>query len=250
MDERLRELQRRFRASGDIEDEVAFLGELVRTERISRGRLGCAAALGHVAARRVLGDDAPMPPEGPDDLRRVLVGLGWGGKEAAIRAGLSIARRFLPHCGPRARFTPAAKEAVDAVESWLEEPSAEGVARCARAAGALDQASLKSRASAWAAQPIRVVAETAGWEPRGNESVVEVNRLDADGEVAETRVTVSPEAASHLRQLADYTRESLASATVGGARRAPPPTLAELVDLVRDSVLPWALGPAGATPSE
>lgn len=52
-DERLRELERRWRASGALEDEAAWLGERVRLGDLERARVQVAGLLGHAAARAV-----------------------------------------------------------------------------------------------------------------------------------------------------------------------------------------------------
>lgn len=49
-DQRLRELERRWRDTGTAEDEAAYLLERMRTGRLDVRRVGAAAALGHVGA--------------------------------------------------------------------------------------------------------------------------------------------------------------------------------------------------------
>lgn len=55
-DDRLRELERRWRTTGAPEDEGAWLSERVRAGELSPVRLHAAAALGHSAARIALSD--------------------------------------------------------------------------------------------------------------------------------------------------------------------------------------------------
>ena len=46
MNEPLRELERRWRETGAVEDEARYLAERLRTGRLSRERLALAASLG------------------------------------------------------------------------------------------------------------------------------------------------------------------------------------------------------------
>ncbi len=62
-DERLRELERRWRESGSVEDEAAWLLERVRVGELDQDRLELAAYCGHGAARVALGDAAARPAE-------------------------------------------------------------------------------------------------------------------------------------------------------------------------------------------
>lgn len=62
MDERLRELDRRFRAAGRVDDEVELVRERLRAGLLREERVMFCAQLGHPAARQVLGRVEP-PPE-------------------------------------------------------------------------------------------------------------------------------------------------------------------------------------------
>jgi hypothetical protein len=57
-DTKLRELERRWRESGTVEDEAAFLRENLRAGLTDRARLGVAATFGHAPAREVFGESA------------------------------------------------------------------------------------------------------------------------------------------------------------------------------------------------
>lgn len=59
MDRRLRELERRWKGSGDIHSHAALLGHLYRCGDIDDHRLSLAAHLGHEAARRVYSGTVP-----------------------------------------------------------------------------------------------------------------------------------------------------------------------------------------------
>ena len=64
-DDRLRELERAWRVSGSVTDEVAWLLERLRCGDVSELSLRACARMGHAAARAALGADAPAetPPD-------------------------------------------------------------------------------------------------------------------------------------------------------------------------------------------
>jgi hypothetical protein len=66
-DERLRMLERRWKETGAVEDEAAYLQERLRTGDLARDKLELAAYLGYPGARAALGGEAPPA----DDLERV-----------------------------------------------------------------------------------------------------------------------------------------------------------------------------------
>jgi hypothetical protein len=149
MDERLRNLERRFKESGDPTHELAYLQEQVRQggsldwesyqrlaeldvdgaagyllARVERGdleqeKLELAAYCSHEPARVALGAEAP---EVPEDLEE------WGqrfqprGHEAIVRAALALARLALPLWESNS-IDPLPREAVVAVEEWLAAES-------------------------------------------------------------------------------------------------------------------------------
>jgi hypothetical protein len=90
VDERERELERRFRASGASDDEAAWLRERLRAGRIPTERLRLAAVVGHPAACRALGCE---PLVDPAALGAAVAGHG---REALLRALLALARAALP----------------------------------------------------------------------------------------------------------------------------------------------------------
>lgn len=68
-DHRLRELERRWKQSGEAEDEAAYLAARVRSGDVDRERLLLAAYLGHGAAERVLNLlDDPVLRKAREDL--------------------------------------------------------------------------------------------------------------------------------------------------------------------------------------
>lgn len=58
-DSNLRKLERRFRSSGSVVDEVEYLRERIRVGAITPERVEIAAYLGHEAAVAALGEEAP-----------------------------------------------------------------------------------------------------------------------------------------------------------------------------------------------
>ena len=144
-DERLRELERRWKETGSVEDEAAFLLERVRVGELTQERLELAAYCGHPASQAAVGEaglrrqaaalrdvqpwlkqDASQffgmctGPVETEWKRRLadaewIYGLGLWGKAVAVRASLLITAQL-----PLA--APAAREAVRAAEAWLESP--------------------------------------------------------------------------------------------------------------------------------
>lgn len=85
VDERLRELERRWSESGALEDEVKLLRERVRLGLVDARGLEFAAYLDHSAARRLLGEDAPAPIENLEALDPKW--RAWG---ASLLEGLEV----------------------------------------------------------------------------------------------------------------------------------------------------------------
>ncbi len=87
----LRELERRFRASGLLEDEAAWLRARVQAGDLEQSRLELAAYCGHEVARLVSTPSAP-----PVDLEDWVRGLGRWGAAPCQLACLQSARLCLP----------------------------------------------------------------------------------------------------------------------------------------------------------
>jgi hypothetical protein len=134
-DARLRELERAWRASGALEDEVALLQERWRAGTLPEARLRAAAALGHEAAIRLTGLRVDGSLEALWDALHACSG------ETAMRAALAYARalrrrlREAPHdASEPAPWCPQARavsQCVDSATAWTLQPSA-------AALGALD----------------------------------------------------------------------------------------------------------------
>ena len=212
-DARLRDLERRWRASGALEDEVAFLREALRSGALEREALHLAAYCRSEAAARVL--DVPM---GSPELDVWAAGLLPWGKVALVEAALALAELTLPlwaFCFPRdARM----QDAIAATQAWLRCPCAVHV----------EQAYLAS-----------VVAEEAqGLSPEGLFHL-ELSSMHAEAWEATNLVTGAALAAHIAAGLAGDDPEAY-GATHGlsilarqGPRRSPNPTPAELELLER-----------------
>ena len=115
-DERLRELERRWKETGAVEDEAAFLLERVRAGDLTREKLETAAHYcEHEAACLALG--LPMPQHNVE-VDAWLVALRDRQEGLALRAGIALARLVLPIWeepypdDPRPRLALQASEAV------------------------------------------------------------------------------------------------------------------------------------------
>ena len=118
-DQKLRELERRWRETGSLEDEVSLLRERVRTGRLPLLRLQAAARLEYPPATTAL-DNQAAP-----SLEEALTELG---KEAWVRLGRATLRAGLPDWdGVSADRRP--HEALAIVNSWLTCRSARDQAR-------------------------------------------------------------------------------------------------------------------------
>ena len=97
-DERLRELERRWKETCATQDEAAYLVERTRSGELDQNRLELAAYLGHAASLVALGDEAPevltaddLPPyrlrldQGRSNMGYLEEVGAWWGQEFCIR---------------------------------------------------------------------------------------------------------------------------------------------------------------------
>lgn len=144
-DQGLRQLERRWRASGDPADEAAWLLGRLRAGELPAERLELAALLGHEPAARAAQEaDRPLPPllfdlrrrERVPDTRWLIGALWERSREAVVRFGAAIGRNRLGGGGgPDSR--PALLAALDAAEAWCRCPCEEHRAPAARAGQAV-----------------------------------------------------------------------------------------------------------------
>ena len=83
-DSRLRELERRFRKTGAVEDEAAYLLERVRVGDLAQEKLELAAYCGHEGARLASGQ---IGSETPDGLEEWIRGLP---ADQAVACGVAL----------------------------------------------------------------------------------------------------------------------------------------------------------------
>ncbi len=117
-DERLRELERRWRETGDIEDEGRVLLERVRTGTLDASRLKMAADCGYPAACAALGQEPSV--RGWRDVRKILRNAG---RVPAIRAAAKAAKLALAAC-PNALPSPLGEMADAALQEWQDVTAA------------------------------------------------------------------------------------------------------------------------------
>jgi hypothetical protein len=117
-DTRLRDLERAWRESGALEDELAWLGERVRTGDLSEESLALASSFGHAAAAALIGERArPLQElpftEGPGR------GYRWRLDVETTQRCLAVALDQPPWRDVRGEGLRAA---VQAVRRYLERP--------------------------------------------------------------------------------------------------------------------------------
>lgn len=118
MDDAVRAAERRYRASGALEDEVAWLRERLRIGDLTRERCELAAFMGHPAATTALALDCAGHAAclrcgaGP----AVMEGLAERGPEANLRAAVAAARWSMKFALSidRSVFNPSVRALVDA----------------------------------------------------------------------------------------------------------------------------------------
>lgn len=111
-DERLRELERRWKETGAVKDEAAFLLERVRAGQLPQERLELAARLGVQAANTALGRTAT---------KVVLDEVPVTSAEEAVRMAVAAARVPMPYWLDKHKDTPIAaqaREAIERAEKW------------------------------------------------------------------------------------------------------------------------------------
>jgi hypothetical protein len=136
-DATLRALERRWRESGSVADEAAWLTARSRAGDLAREHLELAAYCGHAAARQAVGEEETIarasylgdfaavrvalgePLESVQDLRAWLRGLVSWGDEVCARAVLAILDVALAQYEPRYGSGP--RTYVAPARAWLDE---------------------------------------------------------------------------------------------------------------------------------
>lgn len=124
-DQKLRELERRWKESESVEDEAVYLRERVRVGGLTQDRLELAASCGHPAARRAmcLPEHGALAPA----IESLARGLGTQGLIAAATDAVADIRDAVESGGAVERLLVAARD-------WLECPCDEHGAACIQAA--------------------------------------------------------------------------------------------------------------------
>ena len=129
-DERLRELERRWKLTASAEDEAAYLLERLRTADLKRTTLELVSLLGHPAAALGLGSERHVVFLGegtealPDWCQKVQESTGWG-QEAYARAALAAfdgSPWFREELVAWRTFRPEdqrSEEAIRCLEAWV-----------------------------------------------------------------------------------------------------------------------------------
>lgn len=132
MDERQRQLERRFKETGSVDDETAWLLERVRGAGVDLGKLQLAAYLGHPAARAVAREPEIEPLVAAYLSGNQLQAIRDAGQQAAIRMCLAVSDKALSTLD---RPEPQAGRLLDSLAAWALSPGParrEAVCLCVR----------------------------------------------------------------------------------------------------------------------
>ncbi len=146
-DEKLRELERRFKETGSVEDEAAWLKERVRVGDLTQERLELAAYCGHEGAKlltqrqsryhaaraRHALDEGMLPTDQAplDRLEAWTMGLELAGLRFVVVCAHHAADSLITH------RTRSFEAGLRATSDWLEDPSSKAVAACTEACDSL-----------------------------------------------------------------------------------------------------------------
>lgn len=128
-----RELEARWRHTGRVEDEAAWLAARVKAKELDATRLEIAAALGQPAALLALGPGEAEQLGARERLRRLFFAppaeTSWrAGLEARVRVAVALARSALEVAPAEGPLREPVEGALAATERWI-------LCRCARHAG-------------------------------------------------------------------------------------------------------------------
>lgn len=159
-DERLRELERRWRASGTREDEVAYLRACLRSGRLVPEQVELCRDLGHYPARVALEDRRRCPDRFVQWWKER---RGPWGRELFVRSAVAVALSVVDE------WTTVSRVAVRAAERWLVCPC-DDHAEKARDAGRAARAVARAHGRLGELEPARIAktcsrAAWAAWHP-------------------------------------------------------------------------------------
>lgn len=161
-DARLRALEREA-IRGDGVAGARLLLERVRLGALAPSRLHLAAYAGDARARLALGPGAPVAPAEP---KAWVLGFESWGQEVCVRAAAAVARAALPlwegrRGGP---VDPRPRQALEAVDAWLDDPCVARALTCRARAEEL-WAEVPDSPDAWPVIGAWFVVAAAAWTP-------------------------------------------------------------------------------------
>lgn len=161
-DARLRALEREA-TRGDGVAGARLLLERVRLGALEPSRLRLAAYAGDARARLALGPGAPVAPAEP---KAWVLGFESWGQEVCVRAASAVARAALPLWeGRRASVVDdRPREALEAIDAWLEQPCVARALECRSRAEEL-WAEVPDAPDAWPVIGAWFVVAAAAWTP-------------------------------------------------------------------------------------
>jgi hypothetical protein len=241
-DERLRELERRFRASGSVEDEAAWLRARVQAGELEQSKLELAAYCDQPAAVLVLGEVPPQPPPGQhySELERWASKLEDCSRRIAVRAAIAGARLVLEQNPLPAPLVRASSRAIRAAEAWCLSPNP-------RTASAADKAWLEAQCYSWR----EIVDDAERWRARLSVSAAGESAAAASaptkgysGMAARSLDTAARAIAKEFLRYAFGTFDVLAEDEGNEAIRKdlPERTVSLVREAVRSEVVPFVLG--------
>ena len=155
-DDKLRELERRWKETGSVEDEAAYLLERVRAGELTRERLELVAYCGHRGAAVAIGTVGLGGNSG--DLEAWAKGLSqW--HEALVQAGL-VAAGLALRVWDSAALNRVPGQALSEVQAWRADPTE---AKRLAAEQAAEEAYLAAEPyyDAWVDEPVRGMGDAA-----------------------------------------------------------------------------------------
>ena len=168
-DQKLRELERRWRETGSVEDEAAYLRERVRVGDLTQERLELAAYCGHEGARVAANSTAV-------NRDHFLLGLSQLSRELVAQAAVAVAGEALRDC-PTSSFTERLVRVLTTLATPVSQHSRDALREAVWESGAVeDEAFLIDEAeSIRSAQLTQACAEVALWSSsphRGHREIV------------------------------------------------------------------------------
>lgn len=162
-DSRLRELERRWKETGLVEDEAAFLLERVRVGELTADDLKRAAYCGHLPSSTVT--RFSVEPEQNLGCWAIAEGLDapWWNRRCLAQAAASACALIVPPSGHENAF----RQALHATQCWIAHPSSAHTEE----ARSLGESLEALRNGPWPALDAAIEAANACWSPSPHASV-------------------------------------------------------------------------------